>query len=348
MLPTYNVETIKAAVLNIRRLCVEEHKIQQQLSELDIVQQILDTDPWTAEDLDLVGDEQHSRMDRCCLELDRRSLLGTDGHEGYGDGFADCPFWHCVADAKATAKLCFLVHQGRMFTDTAPQALLANTRIDYLPQIHNADNQLELAFHIVTLLYATFSIPLPGPEATRLRALMSHETYPETITLPLFHCLDLTPHEGRLNPDAHGLKPNLRDDIFEMHGIGRTEAWNNTRFKWDAQPVMPWRTLLAELVGYTRHMQSLFIHTPAFCPLQEVRNECAEARKLLQQKLTDITRKKQDLTVHAPWREDPERMPAQHPVPSTDLTERAASNTTQHAHLRRLRTRIQSLLNDEE
>jgi hypothetical protein len=218
---------------------------------------------------------------------------------------------------------------------------MANTHLGWFRAIQDADNQLMLAFHIVTLLYATFSIPLPRPEATRLRALMSHDSYPSTLSLPLFDCLDLTPREGRLNPDAHGLKPNLRDDVFEMHGIGDTSAFNNTRYRWDAQPVMTWRTLLAELVGYTKHVQSLFIHTPAFCPLQEVRNECAEARQLLQQQLEDITRKKQDLTVHADWLAVPERKPLQH-------TEPANSTTTQHAHLRRLRTRIQSLLHDEE
>jgi len=280
-------------------------------------------------------------MDRCSLELDRRSLLGTDGHEGYGDGFADCRFWQCVADAQSIAKVCFRVHQGRMFTEEAPRALMANTHVDWIPRIHDGNNQLELAFHIVTLLYATFSIPLPRPEATRLRALMSHDSYPSTLSYPTVDCLDLTPREGRMNLDVHGLKPNLRDDVFEMHGIGDTSAFNNTRHRWDAQPVMPWRTLLAELVGYTRYVQSLFIHTPAFCPLQEVRNECVETRKLLQEKLSDLTRKKQDLTVHADWLAVPERQPLQH-------TEPAHSTTPQHAHLRRLRTRIQSLLRDEE
>ena len=171
----FDVSSIKAAVLSIRRLCVEEHSVQHQLSELDIVREILDTPPWTAEDLELVGDAQHSRMDHCCLELDRRSLLGTDGHEGYGNGFADCPFWQCVADAQSIAKVCFLVHQGRMFTEEDPRPLMANTHVGWFQAIQDGDNQLELAFHIVTLLYATFSIPLPRPEATRLRALMSHE-----------------------------------------------------------------------------------------------------------------------------------------------------------------------------
>ena len=69
-------------VMQIRGLCVEEEDVERQIVELNMMEKILDTSAWTAEDLDLVGDARHSRLNRCALELDRHRLLGGDGFTG--------------------------------------------------------------------------------------------------------------------------------------------------------------------------------------------------------------------------------------------------------------------------
>jgi hypothetical protein len=70
------------AVMQIRGLCVEEEDVQRQIEELKMMEMMLDTSAWTAEDLALVGDAWHSRLDRYALELDRHRLLGGDGFTG--------------------------------------------------------------------------------------------------------------------------------------------------------------------------------------------------------------------------------------------------------------------------
>ncbi len=50
-------------MLQIRRLLVEQKGVQWQIMELNMVKEILDTTAWTAEDLELVRDARHSRMD---------------------------------------------------------------------------------------------------------------------------------------------------------------------------------------------------------------------------------------------------------------------------------------------
>ena len=63
--------------LEIGALCQQEEDVKSQIVDLDIVQQILNTPPWTTRDLLMT--EGYSRMLHLKLELSRHDLLGRDG-----------------------------------------------------------------------------------------------------------------------------------------------------------------------------------------------------------------------------------------------------------------------------
>jgi len=290
------------AVMQIRGLCIEEENVERQIDELKMMETMLDTSAWTAEDLALVGDARHSRLDRCALELDRHRLLGSDGFTGHmPNGMDDYPFWHCVSDAKSQATMCLFVHQGR-FRYLVPEAVLANTGVVFTENIPGGDNQAHVSFPLVTLLYATFNVPIPERRADRLwRSLQVYERAPSTRFESVFECLDVGRRGTGVKLDVHDLKYNLRHDIFEIYGVGDTSAYNNTRYRWDAEPVMPWLTVLAELVGYTKYVQSQLKVQPSFCPLCEVRKECGKVRDELQERVKKINQEKLDRMVHMNW-----------------------------------------------
>jgi hypothetical protein len=291
--------------------------LTRQIAELDAVLEILDAPAWTAQDFEeddtgttitLADDGTrilHGRFDRLCLEVDRHRLLGQDGFSQGLDGhrrevaLAESPFWHCVQEAKEDVRTCLTVHQGgwiNHFTNVSAyplQPMSANTPNaqygtpygrEYVP---GGDGQVFVAFSLATLLYATFEIPIPDRQATPLwEALrVSHRGR----VVPVFQCLDLaySVNRGRRN-DYHGLKPNLHNDVFVINGVGNTNRSNRTKWKWDEQPVKPWRAVLCELAGYTKYAQAGLPHKPALCPLDEVRKLCSQARQQFQQKLTDL------------------------------------------------------------
>ncbi len=294
--------------MQIRGLCIEEEDVERQIEELNMMEKILDTSAWTAEDLDLVGDVRHSRLDRCALELDRHMLLGGDGFTGnLPNGMDDCPFWHCVTEAKSQATICLFVHQGRLkyLNGGVPEAVLANTGVGTTETIPGGDNQVHVAFPLVTLLYATFNVPIPERRADHLwRSLQVYERAPSTRFKSVFECLDLSRRGTGVRLDVHDLKYNLRHDIFEIHGVDDTSAYNNTRYRWDAQPVMPWLTVLTEVAGYTKYVQSQLKVQPSFCPLCEVRKECSLVRDELQERVKKIHQEKLDRMVHMDWIKD--------------------------------------------
>lgn len=59
---------------------------------------------------------------------------------------------------------------------------------------------------------------------------------------------------------------------------------------------MPWRSVLTELVGYTRGVQSQRPQQqpPPFCPLDAMRAFCAQARQRLQDELDSLESKGQE------------------------------------------------------
>ena len=161
----FEFSSMQIAVL-IGDLCQQEEDVRSQIADLEIVQQILDTRAWTAQDL--LVDAQHRRLVNCYHEVRRHELLGRDGFTGsYGfgghvNGFQESPFWMCVREAKDQVMVLLQKHANKVVFGEGDQgALLANTGGYVFKPFPGGDGQVQVAFHLVTLLYATFTIPLP-------------------------------------------------------------------------------------------------------------------------------------------------------------------------------------------
>jgi hypothetical protein len=195
--------------------------------------------------------------------------------------------------------------------------------------VPGAQNQAAVAFSLVALLYATFNIRVPARGTTPLWE--SLVTYGYTtgrdgqVHRPTLECLDVTvpativerraAHarslptrpwtngNDRLPPpspinDVHELKANLRAGIFRIRRIIRGE--DAARYSWDAQPVMLWRTVLAELVGYAKHAQSTLRakhEQMSYSPLTEMRRLVEAEAAGLRVTIEDLTRTRQEVTV---------------------------------------------------
>lgn len=293
----------------------KEASVQRRIDDLEAVLHILDTQPWTAADLLVAAegpDAGHSRLDRLCWELDRHRLVGSDGFWRYGTGLTDSPFWHCVQEAKGDVVWCLSIHQNRWYAPMTGQQIypaavvLANTvsivtGVPHGKIVPGGEHQVFVAFSLATLLYATFDIPIPDRNATPRcplwDALQVYELNRVPVSRPAFECLDLT---SRVNPaqsnDRHRLKPNLRNDVFDITRFTNTSA-EPTQYRWDAEPVMPWREVLRELAGYTKFAQAGLNPQPALDPLHEVREQCSAAIDKLQTELDKGVNRRVETTV---------------------------------------------------
>jgi hypothetical protein len=301
--------------------------ITPQIQELDAVLAILDAPAWTAADLelnpDLPGDAaNHSRLDVCCVEIQRRNLVGYSFRPGRGvsqfmgygpdvhDVLLDSPFWHCVAEAKREAVYCLQVQQGIMSTSVgnmpieniAAQPLMANSqhaRHRVPRHFESASGQVLVAYNLATLLYATFSIRVPGQQDTPLwGALPVYEITNNRNHWLASACLDRTSAlpNGR-SKDRYGLKPRLRADAFDIQNVGWGDPTHpHHRTQWTPATNMPWLQVLRELVGYTKYAEALVPadRRPATTVLAETTAYCTRQRELLQELLT---RRGNDLTL---------------------------------------------------
>jgi hypothetical protein len=250
------------ALLTIHGGDIENGQAEAELAELALVQDVLATPAWTAEDC-------RARMERCRWELICRELVSPAKRGGRVYGLDDSAFWFCVAKAKRQALVCLSI-----------PGLLANTQNhDGFDPVPGGDGQVLMAFELVTLLYATFMIPVPARDTTPLWTLLItrdggalNRGIPGggTESMPTLECLDVTD----TTHDRYNLKRTLRLDQFVM---GRPVSG---RFP----DVMPWLDVLRELVGYTKYAQSL-MPDPVSAPLQEMRRLCVRARAPLEQQL---------------------------------------------------------------
>ena len=159
--------------------------------------------------------------------------------------------------------------------------MLANT--ERYQSVPGGEGQLLIAFDLVTLLYATFMIPVPARGTTPLWTqlitsdLGAHQRgiQDATDSMPTFQCLDLTPVPTH---DRHSLKQTLRQDRFTM---GRPASGRYP-------VVMPWPDVLRELVGYTKYAQSLMPDTES-APLVEMRRLIARDAARLKDLLAHVT-----------------------------------------------------------
>ena len=309
----FEFSSMQIAVL-IGDLCQQEEDVRSQIAELGIVQQILDTPAWTAQDL--LVDAQHRRLVNCYHEVRRHELLGRDGLTGsYGfgghvNGFQESPFWMCVREAKDQVMVLLQKHANKVVFGEGDQgALLANTGGYVFKPFPGGDGQVQVAFHLVTLLYATFTIPLPLsagnlPTETHLwHAMITHDRshmYRDnnpTQSMPTLRCLDTSP---RFFHDVHNLKRNLRHDIFSINNITDSVRVSEM-FPLPAEPVMPWLDILRELVGYTKYVQAqadaVAHQRPAFYALAELRHQCEVEMAKARQRLADLMDQRHEATV---------------------------------------------------
>jgi hypothetical protein len=312
---TFVLPEIKSDLGLVAAYSEKEASVERRIDDLEAVLHILDVQPWTAADLVVAtegANAGHSRLDRLWWELERHRLLGSQGYWRYGTGLADSPFWHCVQEAKGDVLWCLSIHQNRWYAPMTGQQIypaavvLANTvsMVTGVPHgkiVPGGDHQVFVAFSLATLLYATFDIPIPDRNATPRcplwDALQVYELNRVGQSRPALQCLDLT---SRINPaqsnDRHGLKPNLRADVFDITRFTNTSA-EPTQYRWDVEPVMPWRDILRELAGYTKYAQAGLNPKPALDPLDEVRKQCSAAVEKLQTELNDGVDRRVELTV---------------------------------------------------
>jgi hypothetical protein len=263
-----SLEALLATLATLRDPTQQQY--ETELAELELVLDILDTPAWTAQDC-------AARKDRCEWEILCRRLVSStdpniDSFRVYG--LDDSAFWFCVQKAKRQALSC-LTTRG----PTGIPGVLANTADRGFHPVPGVEGQLLIAFDLVTLLYATFMIPVPARGTTPLWTQLitvdpgAHQRGIQDATpeMPTFQCLDLTPVPTH---DRHSLKQTLRQDRFTM---GRPASGRYP-------VVMPWPDVLRELVGYTKYAQSL-MPDPVSQPLVEMRRlvarDAARLRELL-------------------------------------------------------------------
>jgi hypothetical protein len=336
--------------VEISNLCQEEEEFKFQIADLEIVQQILDTPAWTAQDLLL--DQDHRRLADCLNEVWRHELLGRDGFTGPPRGFRDSPFWMCVSEAKDQVIVLLQTHAHHiLFQEGAQGAVLANTGGDLFMPFPGGTGQVQIAFHLVTLLYATFRIPLPlsaanQPTETPLwPAMITHDRShmyrrpPDVQTMPTLRCLHSTAPSFH---DVHALKQNLRNDILHINnrydGLGSQVS---DRFPLRADPVMSWIDILRELVGYTKYVQAQATRQlreePAFYALSELRRLCELETTKTRQALKDLTNRRLEATVT--FLKEAEVQEHTDAPPHTDL------DLTQQTRVTRLLSRMRSVMN---
>jgi hypothetical protein len=349
--PELVIKDVKDAVLQIRRLYAREDSLRADIAELDTVITLLDTPAWTDQDYELVTSphdgEPRTRLDRCHNEFYRHNIVGGDGHTARGNDLGnrlqDSPFWHCVSQAIHFVTRCLLIHQGRHSNalNVPPQVVEANAPfLDQYERMPAETCQVALAFPLVTLLYATFTIPLP-PRSSPLWRSMSTYDWPHALRvdpMPSLGCLE-DPRQ-----DTHDLKANLRRDVFYVHRLRYPDMFN-PRYTFNVEPVMPWRDILAELVGYTRHAHAR-LSKPSYCPLGEARVHCAVAKTQKEIELAGLTDRRQEVTVAMSKlleaqdvAQDAQEPPPPHLHTSMHTPPDLKRNT-------RLLARIQSLMND--
>jgi len=298
----------------IGAIYAEEDALPREIAELDAVLGILNTPAWTPPDFQLDGtlpgdDARHSRFDVCVVELMRLILIGRrpdnrgrfDGYSQYEDEFLsalhDSPFWVCVEEAKREALLCLRHHQSSAQASLDPPTIAYIVTDNTVPgQYRNlktpgAPNQVHVAYSLVSLLYATFSIPVPTDQQTPVwGALPVYAFQNKTEFKSAFECLDLTSDlVPGTSKDKYGLKPNLRAGQFQFEDLGWDPAHPDHRIQWTPRESqhLSWQRILSEIVGYVRFAESRVpdADKPAKSVLQEMRDYCTAERARRQRDL---------------------------------------------------------------
>ena len=290
----------------IGTMYAEEDALPREIAELDAVLGILNTTAWTPDAFQLDGtlpgdDALHSKFDVCFVELRRLVLMSRRrdngglfrGYSEYEDVFLhaldDSPFWVCVEEAKREALLCLRQHQMKARDSLDPPTIedivTGNTGQYRNLKTPGAPNQVHVAYSLVSLLYATFSIPVPTDQQTPVWGALPVYAFQNNVeSKPAFECLDLTSNlVSGTSKDKYGLKPKLHAGRFEIEDVGWEDLDRisdpphpNHRIQWVRRQRMPWLHILSEIVGYVRFAESLVpdADKPAKSVLQEMRDYC--------------------------------------------------------------------------
>ena len=288
--------------IEIHRRILQLQDMKMRIAELDVVIKILSTTAWDEKDVKMRL-TQKNRLDTLTFELERHGLLGGDGCVDCAGGVMESPFWYCVEQARKEILLCLQIHQGLKLRVAQPEAILANTNV--CSRVPGGSGQVHVIFPLVTLLYATFDIRVPHLRRINLwSALKVYITDPvghTTSTVPTFECLDFK-HCKKWYPgdkDVHALKQNMRKDRFKFEKYPV-----DGRYRWSTETIMPWTTntsvptILTELVGYTKYVQSVYNIMPNFDPFTEMLSECSVEKELLQVKVEKMNFDVKDIMVH--------------------------------------------------
>jgi hypothetical protein len=223
----------------------------------------------------------------------------------------ESPFWVCDTEAKNGVAACLSVHLGRLRMFRGAVLLVNDEGSQFhemgevpLPCDHS---QVQIVFPLVTLLYATFNIPVPPrpPKmGVNLWSLLMFPTesiyhvFPKAKPLQRvtrFECLDLENDAQwcpSKNKDTHGLKQNLRNNIFYRRPGSSDKSTMPCTYDTTEQ------TVLTEIVGYTKYIQSVHAKAGSFDPLVTVGEHCASCILSLEEEEDINFGKQQDLMLH--------------------------------------------------
>jgi hypothetical protein len=285
-LPQTLVYTLKSDMLRLE-------SVDRQIVDVRRVLEILATPPWPHSQLvshlySANAPPVPTGLDLCEDELMKRQLEGsanggTTFPTFFGGGYTadqiDSPFWVAVKDAK------MILQDGLYYMQRGiPRVANSGSHLEFRPTIPGGDGQVEAVFPLITLLFATFDIPVPANTTALWAALTTKALRTDRTPVPVFECIDLTtrtPLYAGSNKDRHHLKENLRHGIFHYPNLTRGTPPAIARFM---AAHIPWADdrgpdvcLLARLVGAVRRMQAHHNTAPTWDPLEHVRTHCEAA-----------------------------------------------------------------------
>jgi hypothetical protein len=190
----------------------------------------------------------------------------------------DSPFWKVVKYAKNELELCLTILQF----DGAPD--MVNDPAEELSEvIPGADGQVHVVFPLITLIFATFDIPVPRSDSAlwNAKTIGENQASQGNPRVSVYTCMDLearapwyTDNAG--NKDRHHLKENLRNGIFDAAPELSPRA---------VAALMPWSdgggysddTVLQNLVGAVKRLQADYTTPTVWDPLSDVQTHCEAA-----------------------------------------------------------------------
>ena len=296
---TPQLELPRASLYTLRADTARLTDVERRLVDVRTALRILRTGPWPFEQLTA------GRFSGWRESLDVRRLMGVGGAGAdLENRYLDSPFWTVVKHAMAKLSLCLNNIHDNGVPDLAndPQSIFDVT-------IAGGDGQVLAVFPLITLIFATFDIPVPraGSALWNSRMMARNNANPANPYVSVFDMIDLearspwyTANAG--NKDRHNLKANLRRGIFRLR-----DANDLPLLPYQEAALRPWAeatpdtaaALLPLLVGTVRTLQAEYALPGAWDPLVDARTHCEAvlARLLLERQQLRFSI--QDQTVHA-------------------------------------------------